>query len=168
MKQIGGSASTFFLTQSGKVRKQGMEALPRAESAEFSESSMVQLAGASATNQVAIVTGGGEGLRLAIAKRPSDGGCRVVLCASTFTRVDEAQAGFTPAMKQLVDAPITRQPEWAAVRRARSALASIRERSATMSERLLNNLQNWSADTFLPVGTSLERVDIGNCRPTFE
>lgn len=62
---------------------------------------MVQLAGASATNQVAIVTGGGKGLGLAIAKRLSGGGCRVVLCASTFTRVDEAQAGFTPAMKHI-------------------------------------------------------------------
>ncbi|RVI72380.1 hypothetical protein CN188_33195 [Sinorhizobium meliloti] len=130
---------------------------------------MVQWSGASSTNQVAIVTGGGKGLALAIAKRLWDGGCRVVLCASIFTRVDEAQAGFTPAMKQLVDAPITRpRREWAAARRARSALASIRERSAAMCERLLNNLQNWSVDTFLPVGTSLELVDIGNCRPTFE
>ncbi|RVG26246.1 hypothetical protein CN233_24180 [Sinorhizobium meliloti] len=58
-------------------------------------------AGASATNQFAILTGGVLGL--AIAKPLSDDGCRVVLWDIDFARFDEAQGGFTPAMKQLVD-----------------------------------------------------------------
>ncbi|MFJ1311463.1 SDR family NAD(P)-dependent oxidoreductase [Agrobacterium sp. P15N1-A] len=64
---------------------------------------MVQLAGASAKNQVAIVTGGAKGLGRAIAKRLSDDGCRIVLWDIDFSRFDESEAGFAPAMKQVVD-----------------------------------------------------------------
>jgi 3-oxoacyl-[acyl-carrier protein] reductase len=64
---------------------------------------MDHLAGTSANYQVAIVTGAAKGLGLAIAKRLADDGCRVALWDIDFSRFDEMQAGFTPAMKQVVD-----------------------------------------------------------------
>ncbi|PSH62133.1 SDR family NAD(P)-dependent oxidoreductase [Phyllobacterium sophorae] len=64
---------------------------------------MDHLAGASANNQVAIVTGAAKGLGLAIAKRLADDGYRVAVWDIDFSRFDEAQAGFIPATTQVVD-----------------------------------------------------------------
>uniref|UniRef100_UPI000382C127 SDR family oxidoreductase n=1 Tax=Rhizobium giardinii TaxID=56731 RepID=UPI000382C127 len=64
---------------------------------------MSHLVAASATNQVAIITGAAKGLGLAIAKRLANEGCRVALWDIDFSKFDEARAGFTPVMKQVVD-----------------------------------------------------------------
>lgn len=89
---------------------------------------MVHLGSASATNQVAILTGGAKG---ASGWPPPNvsrtNGCRGVLSDIELTRFDEAHAGFTPAMKQLVDVAMDAVEEafaipsrgWARRRRSR-------------------------------------------------
>ena len=51
----------------------------------------------------AIITGGARGFGLAIARRLARGGCRVVLWDRSFDGFDDAAAGFTPALRQVVD-----------------------------------------------------------------
>lgn len=58
--------------------------------------------------RTAIVTGGARGIGLAIARRLSDDGCRVLLWDLDFSRFHADQAGFTPLLMQTVDVT---QPE---------------------------------------------------------
>lgn len=51
----------------------------------------------------AIVTGGARGIGLAIARRLSDDGCRVVVWDIDLSRFDQEQSGFTPLLMQTVD-----------------------------------------------------------------
>jgi 2-dehydro-3-deoxy-L-rhamnonate dehydrogenase (NAD+) len=53
--------------------------------------------------QTAIVTGGARGIGAGIGRRLASEGCRVILWDLDFSRFDQAHAGFTPLLTQVVD-----------------------------------------------------------------
>src|SRR5882672_11042500 len=53
--------------------------------------------------QTAIVTGGARGLGLAIARRLSADGCRIILWDLDFPAFDGSEAGFRPLLQQSVN-----------------------------------------------------------------